>query len=90
MFSSSPRPDSIKGWVCIYETSMDYDANLAKNFLEDCGYDCQILSKRDSAYNLNVGDMAVIFLYVRAEDEAEAIEAIKEWHRGDHEIHGDQ
>lgn len=79
---NSPTPDTIEGWICIYETSTEYESQLIKNYLNSRDIECQILSKHDSAFDLNVGDMSVIFLYVPKEMEKEAREAIDEWQKG--------
>lgn len=79
---NSPNPDAIEGWICIYETSTEYEAQLIKNYLTDREIDCNILSKHDSAFDLNVGDLSVIFLYVPQEMEKKAKEAIDEWQEG--------
>jgi len=69
----------INGWVCVYETGTEYDAELVKGFLDSRDIQCTILNKRDRAYNLNVGDMSNIWLYV-PEDQVElARRALTEW-----------
>ncbi|TNE74409.1 hypothetical protein EP331_01945 [bacterium] len=83
---SDPNPNQISGWSCVYSTGSDVDAAMVKNYLESCDLDVQILSKRDSAYSLNVGDMAQIFLYVPAENEKEAREVLEQWQSGEAQI----
>ncbi|MEO1021348.1 MAG: DUF2007 domain-containing protein [Bacteroidota bacterium] len=63
-------------WVCVFETGSDIEANMAKSYLNNLQIPSNILSKRDSAYSLNVGDMALIFLYVPNEYEKKAREAL--------------
>ncbi len=84
------NPDEIQNWSCVYETTTEYDANLAKSYLESRGLVTRIISKRDSAFNLNVGDLAVIFLYVPDNEEAQAREAIREWEGNDSETEDDE
>lgn len=79
---NSPKPDTIEGWTCIYETSTEYESQLIKSYLNSRDIDCRILSKHDSAFDLNVGDMSVIFLYVPEEMKKQAEEAIEEWQNG--------
>jgi len=84
------KPDDVENWVCIYETGTEYDANLAKNYLESREIDTRIISKRDSAFDLNIGDMALIYLYVTREQEEEALEAMREWQSGESELGDDE
>ncbi len=80
---NDPKPSKVKDWVCMMERSTDYEVQLAKNFLDDRDIPSNILSKRDSAYSLNVGDMAHVYLYVPVDCEEEAREAIAEWNEAD-------
>lgn len=75
----SDKPSDIKGWTCVYETTTDYDAELVKGYLDSRDIQCNILNKRDSAYNLNVGDMAKIWLYVPDDQVIAANLALKDW-----------
>lgn len=84
------KPDDVENWVCIYETGTEYDANLAKNYLESREIDARIISKRDSAFDLNIGDMALIYLYVTKAQEEEALEAMREWQSGESELGDDE
>lgn len=61
------------------ERSTDLEVEMAKNYLSNLQIPSNILSKRDSAYSLNVGEMAIVYLYVPDEYEEEAREALKEW-----------
>lgn len=80
MFSSSgPKPDQIDNWVCVMERSTEMEIEMAKNYLSNLQIPSNILSKRDSAYSLNVGEMALVYLYVPVDYEKEAREALEEW-----------
>lgn len=80
MFSGSgPNPSEIDNWVCIKEGNIEYEMEMAKNYLSNLKIPSNILSKRDSAYSLNVGEMALIYLYVPTEYEQEARKALQEW-----------
>ncbi len=61
------------------ERSTDLEVEMAKNYLSNLQIPSNILSKRDSAYSLNVGEMAIVYLYVPDEYEEEARQALKEW-----------
>lgn len=80
MFSGSgPNASDIENWVCVKEGSVEYEVEMAKNYLSNLQIPSNILSKRDSAYSLNVGEMSLIYLYVPNEYEEEAREALQEW-----------
>lgn len=83
---NSPSADAIEGWICIYETNTEYEAQLIKSYLNSRDIDCNILSKHDSAFDLSVGDMSVIFLYVPQKMEKKAKEAIDEWQEGESDL----
>ncbi len=76
---SGPKPNNIDNWVCIMERSTELEVEMAKNYLSNLQIPSNILSKRDSAYSLNVGEMALVYLYVPLEYEDEAREALEEW-----------
>lgn len=80
---SKPTPDSIKDWVCIHETTMEHDAQMVRNYLKDQEIPCEILSKKDSSYLVNFGDLSQIFVYVHKDFEDQANKAMKEWHDGE-------
>lgn len=73
-----PEPENIENWVCVLEGSTDYEVNMAQNYLSNLDIPSNILSKRDSAYSLNVGEMALVYLYVPEEYEGEARSALEE------------
>lgn len=79
---SDPKPPHFDDWVCILETSNEQEAQLCKTFMEGQGVEARVLSKKDSAYNLNVGDMAVIFVYVASAQSEEAQSLLEQWNNG--------
>lgn len=74
-----PKPNKINNWVCIMERSTEFEVEMARNYLSNLQIPSNILSKRDSAYSLNVGEMALVYLYVPEEYEEEARRALEEW-----------
>ena len=87
MFSSDgPSASNIDNWVCVKEGSIEYEMEMAKNYLSNLQIPSNILSKRDSAYSLNVGEMALIYLYVPNEYEDEARQALEEWDDADFDV----
>lgn len=73
-----PKPNDVDNWVCVLEGSIDYEIELARNYLSNLKIPSNILSKRDSAYSLVVGEMALIYLYVPREFEKKARKALAE------------
>lgn len=72
------EPNKIKNWVCILERGTEYEVELAKNYLSNLKIPSNILSKRDSSYSLNVGEMSMVYLYVPKEFEKKAQQALAE------------
>lgn len=73
-----PKPNEIDNWVCVLEGSTNYEIELARNYLSNLKIPSNILSKRDSAHSLIVGEMALIYLYVPVEFEKKARKVLKE------------
>jgi hypothetical protein len=76
------RPHDVEGWTCVYESAAQYDADMVQNYFSDQGIDSQILSMRDSAYNLSVSQMAMVYLYVPDNQLKQAQKALDEWKEG--------
>jgi len=76
---NSPHADHIDNWVCVMERGTEYEIKMAKNYLSNLKIPSNILSKRDSSYNLNVGDMALVYLYVPTDFETKARKALSAW-----------
>lgn len=74
-----PKPNDIENWVCVLEGSTEYEIDLAKNYLSNLKIPSNVLSKRDTAYSLIVGEMALIYLYVPLEFEKKARKALAEF-----------
>ena len=76
---NDPKPEDVENWACIMERGTEYEVEMAKDYLANLEIPSNILSKRDSSFNLNVGDMALVYLYVPQEYEQRAREALAEW-----------
>lgn len=83
------EPNKIKNWVCILERGTEYEVELAKNYLSNLKIPSNILSKRDSAYSLNFGEMSMVYLYVPVEFEQKARKALAELDNGDDDFEFD-
>ena len=72
-----PEPNEIEDWVCVFERGTEYEVEAAQNYLNSLEIPSNILSKRDSAFSLNIGDIAHVYLYVPKEFEEEALDALE-------------
>lgn len=70
------EPNKFKNWVCILERGTEYEVELARNYLSNLKIPSNILSKRDSSYSLNFGEMSMVYLYVPKEFEKKARKAL--------------
>ena len=64
-------------WVVVYTSDQLYDVQMMKDALESAEIDATILSQKDSSFPVT-GDLAVIKLLVKSEDETSALNFIKE------------
>lgn len=88
-FSDSPKPNDIENWVCVLEASTDLEVEMAKNYLSNLKIPSNILSKRDSAYSLNIGEMAMVYLYVPIDFEKKARQALAELEKENPDFNSD-
>ncbi len=65
------------------ESGKEYEVQLAKNYLSSLKIPSNILSKRDSSYSLNIGEMSMVYLYVPKEFEKKARKALKKLDESD-------
>lgn len=73
-----PKPNEIEDWICVLERGTEYEIESAKNYLSNMEIPSQILSKRDSSFSLNVGETAMVYLYVPKDFEQQARTALEE------------
>jgi hypothetical protein len=62
-----------KDWVVVYDTTQSYQAEIARDILENSGIKTVILNQADSSY-LTFGSISV---YVNRNDELQASELLK-------------
>lgn len=65
-------------WVSIFRTSTDYEADLVRDRLDDGGIPAVVLTQRDHAFNLNVGDLAAVHVMVPPEQADEAVSLLEQ------------
>lgn len=73
-----PTPNKFEDWVCVLERGTEYEIQMAQNYLSNLDIPSNVLSKRDSSYNLNIGEMSMVYLYVPKDFEEEAREVLAE------------
>jgi hypothetical protein len=73
-------------WVSIFETGTDYEADLVRDRLDDAGMTAVVLTQRDHAFNLNVGDLAAVHVMVPPETVEEARELLESEPFSDEEL----
>jgi hypothetical protein len=61
-----------EGWVAVYRTGKEYEGDVVRDRLDDAGLSAVVMSKRDSAFNLNVGSLSDVFVMVPPEHVDEA------------------
>lgn len=75
-FFKDPEPDKFEHWICVLEKGTEYEIELAKSYLSSLKIPSNILSKRDSSYSLNIGELSMVYLYVPREFEKKARKAL--------------
>lgn len=75
----NPDPNEIENWTCVMEAGTEYEVEIAKNYLTEQGIPSNILSKRDSSFSVNYGEMGMVYLYVPNEYEKKARGALEEF-----------
>lgn len=75
-FQAVPAPNAT--WVEIYSCGTEDEANLVRGFLDAEGIPAQIENVKFSMEPINFGKMGDIRIYVEAEDEARALQLMRE------------
>lgn len=60
-------------WVVVFQSGTDYEADIVRDRLDDSGISAVILTKRDHAFNLNVGDLADVNVLVPPDQVNDAV-----------------
>ena len=64
-------------WVTVYTTGTDYEADLVRDRLDDSDIPAVVLTQRDHAFNLNVGDQSAVRVMVPPDHAEAAVELIQ-------------
>lgn len=73
-------------WISVFETGTDYEADLVRDRLDDAGMTAVVLTQRDHAFNLNVGDLAAVHVMVPPDTVKEARELLESEPFSDEEL----
>jgi len=65
-------------WVSIFRTGTDYEADLVRDRLDDSGVPAVVLTQRDHAFNLTVGDLASVHVMVPPDRADEAVSVLEQ------------
>jgi len=65
-------------WVSVFRTGTDYEADLVRDRLDDGGIPAVVLTQRDHAFNLTVGDLASVHVMVPPEQADQAVSLLEE------------
>lgn len=64
-------------WIIVFQSGTDYEADLVRDRLDDSGVDAVILTQRDHAFNLNVGDLADVSVLVPPDQVDDAVAVLR-------------
>jgi len=76
----------LQGWKTVFISGTDYEAELARNRLDDAGIPAVVLSQRDHAWNLTHGYLAKVRVLVPKELHETAEELLREPPVSDEEL----
>ncbi|MEX0599515.1 MAG: hypothetical protein WD021_02105 [Rhodothermales bacterium] len=63
-------------WFIVFQSGTDYEADLVRDRLDDSGVDAVVLTQRDHAFNLNVGDLSDVSVLVPPDQVEKAMEVL--------------
>ena len=75
-----------EGWVVVFVSGTDYEADLVRNRLDDAGIPAVVLMQRDHALNLTIGDLAQVRVLVQPEHVEAAARLLNSTPPSDEEI----
>lgn len=73
-------------WVIVFQSGTDYEADLVRDRLDDSGVDAVILTQRDHAFNLNVGDLSAVNVLVPPGQVDDAVAVLRSKPFSDEEL----
>ena len=64
--------NAYEDWVVVFQSGTDYEADIVRDRLDDAGISAIVLTQRDHAFNLNVGDLSDVNVLVPPAQATEA------------------
>lgn len=61
-----------EGWVSVFASGVDYEANMVKDRLMNSGIHAVVMTKKDRSFSLTHGALARIYVLVSGADETAA------------------
>ena len=65
-------------WISVFRTGTDYEADMVRDRLDDGGIPAVVLTQRDHAFNLNVGDLADVHVLVPPDRVDDAVQLLEQ------------
>ena len=75
-----------QNWVVVFKSGTDYEADLVRDRLDDAGIPAVVLTQRDHAFNLTVGDLAQVRVLVQPGQAERAEQLLAEQPLSDAEL----
>ena len=79
-------PRVVEGWVEVYKTGIEYEANLIKSRLVDAGIRAVVLNQRDRSFSVQHAALARIYVMVSPEDADDALGLLRSAPLSDDEL----
>lgn len=73
-------------WIVVFQSGTDYEADLVRDRLDDAGISAVILTQRDHAFNLNVGDLSDVNVLVPPDQVDDAVALLQSKPFNDEEL----
>ena len=70
------KEQTYEGWIVVFKSGTDYEADIVRDRLDDAGLSAVVLTQRDHAFNLTLGDLAKVNVLVPPEQVDEAREIL--------------
>ncbi|MDE2996627.1 MAG: DUF2007 domain-containing protein [Bacteroidota bacterium] len=74
------------GWVEVFQSGIDYEADLVRDRLDDSGIEAVIMTKKDRSFSLTHGSMSRIYVMVPENRETEALDLLQSAPMSDEEL----
>ena len=75
-----------EGWESVFRSTTDYEADMVRDRLDSAGIPAAVFSQRDHAFNVNVGNLAKVYVLVPSEYKAAAEELLHQAPLTDEEL----